>query len=258
MTALPGPPRAGLGRLYHLAATARQAGAEAIIMGGASFLGALQQLRGTCSASDSLVPSSFDTSGCPACRQGPCSCSPSHRLPVEAAAPQAQASAAPTAAITVPCGRRTLAARCLGAAPFAAPAPALAGWQALGSGGAAAASFSTMALQWAPGSGLLAARRLREEPVPFEDEYDDDEYEDGEFVDLDLEGEGEGDDWDLDLDEIEIVDDEEYGEGGEAEEWEDDEGDLDQPAPPPPPRGDWRTRQPFEELRRGAVLGVLL
>eukprot|EP00198_Chlamydomonas_reinhardtii_P008379 XP_001697716.1 hypothetical protein CHLREDRAFT_205684 [Chlamydomonas reinhardtii] len=49
------------------------------------------------------------------------------------------------------------------------------------------APFTSLALRMGLGSrgGILAARRLRGEPEPFEDEQDDDEYEDGEYVDLD-------------------------------------------------------------------------
>ncbi|GFR50014.1 hypothetical protein Agub_g12163 [Astrephomene gubernaculifera] len=101
------------------------------------------------------------------------------------------------------------------------------------------ATFATIALQLSPGEGLLAARRLRSEPEPFEDEYDDDEYEDGEYVDLDVEDllADLADVEDIDLDEGEFELSDESDSEGEAEEGE-------QALPPPPPsarpRKDWR------------------
>lgn len=47
----------------------------------------------------------------------------------------------------------------------------------------AATAWCTWALEatWQAVGGLLAARRLRREPEPFEAEYDEDEFEDGEY-----------------------------------------------------------------------------
>ncbi|KAG2440628.1 hypothetical protein HYH02_010207 [Chlamydomonas schloesseri] len=78
------------------------------------------------------------------------------------------------------------------------------------------APFASLALKLGLGGasgGLLAARRLRGEPEPFEDEQDDDEYEDGEYVDFDDE------DILADLDELDEMEiDGEWDEG----EWEED------------------------------------
>ncbi|KAG2425514.1 hypothetical protein HXX76_013723 [Chlamydomonas incerta] len=77
------------------------------------------------------------------------------------------------------------------------------------------APFTSLALRFGLGGrgGILAARRLRGEPEPFEDEQDDDEYEDGEYVDLDDE------ELLADLDELDEMEiDGEWDEG----EWEED------------------------------------
>ncbi|PNW83675.1 hypothetical protein CHLRE_05g238850v5 [Chlamydomonas reinhardtii] len=121
------------------------------------------------------------------------------------------------------------------------------------------APFTSLALRMGLGSrgGILAARRLRGEPEPFEDEQDDDEYEDGEYVDLDdeellgdldeldemeIDGEWDEGEWEEDRQAEEELGEGEERPGAGAGAGEGRKGGVAPPLPPSPrPGRDWRS-----------------
>lgn len=121
------------------------------------------------------------------------------------------------------------------------------------------ANHRPLLLQMGLGSrgGILAARRLRGEPEPFEDEQDDDEYEDGEYVDLDdeellgdldeldemeIDGEWDEGEWEEDRQAEEELGEGEERPGAGAGAGEGRKGGVAPPLPPSPrPGRDWRS-----------------
>ncbi|KAG2482516.1 hypothetical protein HYH03_018561 [Edaphochlamys debaryana] len=211
--------------------------------------------RCSCSACSSNSIPSTSASGSQrqhstcSCSGGSCGrCAGAARLPASAPLSSASASSPSWAALGAWAG---LVARCAAYARGpAASTPSEAGTSGGAGAGAAAGvgrrrraegaagsglrGFAPLGLQLAPAGAagaLLAARRLRVEPEPFEDEYDDDEWEDGEWVDLDLAGPewAQGDDADDDvavlLGELTDLDEVELGEGEFEEDEEADGGE---------------------------------